>query len=102
MLIFHGFENVSGSSIVASNIIVSGLRGVKRSTTWSLLLWKSPARSNHESSLSPVTSTTRVSPSQCPFDQPIQLSTGAFVALSMLIVRTALAYSYEIKIVFGD
>jgi len=74
--------------------VVPGLMGVIRSTTCSASLWKFPARSNQLRSLNPVVSITSVSPSQCPFDQPIQLSTGASVWLLMWTMRLELAYSY--------
>src|ERR1700733_9617291 len=102
MLIFHGREKVLESSMVASYISVSALRGVYRSVTFRASLWKSPARSNQVWPFRFVTVTTRVSPSQCPFDQPIQLSTGASAGLSIFIDRTAPANSYAIMIACGD
>src|SRR5271169_3417087 len=102
MLIFHCREKVLESSMVASYIRMSALSGVKRSVTLRASLWKSPARSNQVWSFKSVTVTTRVSPSQCPLDQPIQLSAGASVGLSILIDRTAPANSYAIMIVCGD
>ena len=39
---------------------------------------------------------TSVSPSQCPFDHPIQLSAGASIWSSMYTVRTAPANSKSI------
>src|SRR5438552_1320399 len=93
MLIFHGRENTFGSSIVASYMSVSALRGVQRSTTCKASLRKLPARSNQVWSFRLVTSTTSVSPSQRPLDHPIQLSAGAFVGGPILMMRTAPAYS---------
>jgi hypothetical protein len=66
---------------------------VKRSVTFSASLWKSPARSNHVSSLKSVTSTTSVSPSHLPRDHPIQLGLGLSPTVSMWIVRVAPANS---------
>src|ERR1700684_1235976 len=102
MLIFHDREKVLGSSMVASYISVSALRSVYRSVTFRASLWKSPARSNQVWSFRSVTVTTSVSPSQCPLDQPIQLSTGASVGLSILMDRTAPANSYAIMIACED
>src|ERR1022692_586872 len=102
MPIFQGRENTFESSMVASYIRISELRGVYRSTTCKASLWKFPALSNHVLSFKPVTSTTSVSPSQCPIDHLIQLSTGAGVGFPISMVRTAPAYSYEIRMVFAD
>src|SRR6185436_12305011 len=92
-LVFQGRVNTFGSSMVASYIRWYGLTGVYRSTTCSASLWKLPARSNQVWSLKLVTSTTSVSPSQCPRDHPIHVSLGLEPASSMWIVRVAPANS---------
>ena len=50
----------------------------------------------------PVTSTTSVSPSQRPRDQPIQASVGASCVQFMRMMRVALVNSYAIRIVPFD
>src|ERR1700693_1860182 len=80
MLIFQGRVKTFGSSIVTSYRSASGrdeeLRGVKRSTTCSASLWKSPERENQVRSLKWLTSTTSVLPSQWPTEWPIHVSAG--------------------------
>src|SRR6267142_3752005 len=98
MLIFHGRVNTFGSSMVASYIKWYGLTGVYRSITCNASLWKLPALSNQVWSLKLETSTTSVSPSQCPRDHPIQVSLGLEPASSMWIVRVAPANSYAMRI----
>src|ERR1700758_4902816 len=84
MLMFQGRVKTLGSSIVTSYRSASGRNeestGVKRSTTWSASLWKSPERENQVRSLKWLTSTTSVLPSQWPTEWPIHVSAGGGAA----------------------
>src|SRR5277367_6650783 len=72
----HGFENVCGSSSVASYQMWLTSNSLKRSVTFNWLLAKFPARSSHDWPFCDVVVTTRTSPSQVPLDLPIHESTG--------------------------
>jgi hypothetical protein len=63
-------------------------------------VWWLPERSNQVESLKPFTVMASVSPSHLPFDQPIQLSTGASVWFDMCTMRFELAYSYTNRMSF--
>src|ERR1700687_1812650 len=98
MFIFQGRVNTFESSIVTSYRNASGLIGVKRSTTCSASLWKSPDRENHVRSLKWLTSTTSVLPSQWPTEWPIQVSAGGGSTGSRWMVRLALVNLHDILV----
>src|SRR5215471_19178544 len=100
MAIRHGRVKTLGSSIVTSYQMTSGVLNVKRSTRCSASLWKLPARSNQLLSLKFDTSTTSVSPSQCPTEWPIQVSSGGGATLSKWTVRAVLVNEYAIWTLF--
>ena len=71
MAIVQGRVKVSGSVIVASYQMASGVIGEKRSVSRKPALWNFPALSNQVLPLNSVTSTTSVSPSHRPTECPM-------------------------------
>lgn len=62
-----------------------------RSVTRKLSLAKLLALPNQDIPLNPVTSTTSASPSQCPLDVPIHVSTAASRGLPIVMTRLVVA-----------